>query len=98
MSDPHRTSRGYSGIDFKSACQDSLRFMVMEQIVYQFKGGTGTPYVYVRPRVEFKAVDGKGNFEFDALADFDAEDVESATVTHVKFSIAQKHILLLTSR
>ncbi|KAK6014164.1 hypothetical protein OSTOST_20482, partial [Ostertagia ostertagi] len=98
VKEPTRTKRGYSGIDFSTACKDSLRFLTMEQMVYHFKGGQATPYAYVSALVEFVAKDENGTFTFEAFADFDNEDIEEAQRTEVEFSLAQRTVLVLTSR
>ncbi|EYC45931.1 hypothetical protein Y032_0413g1017 [Ancylostoma ceylanicum] len=65
---PVRTEKGVKGLNLEAACESSLRFLPLEQIVYKFENGVGTPFVYVLPIVKFIANgdETEQNFIFQA--------------------------------
>ncbi|KAL6731324.1 hypothetical protein Aduo_002200 [Ancylostoma duodenale] len=61
---PARTAKGVKGLNLEDACESSLKFLPMEQMVYKFENGVGTPFAYVLPVAKFIAIGDENEQNF----------------------------------
>ncbi|WKX90454.1 hypothetical protein Q1695_009366 [Nippostrongylus brasiliensis] len=92
----NQTNNGLPSLDINTHCQNSLRFLPYEQMVYHFKGGSGTAHVFPISRVELEAGDNDHSFDLGVYSDFDNEDIGEAEITNLEVEI-KNQILVLTS-